>query len=429
MSENSRYFLRKPFHYYLVLAVIATTLLSWLNFNSYLIILLLFCRLIDGSPRAALRSAAGNIFLWAYAVIFLMELAGLLYTHDLFTAWKHMESKATLLAIPFILLAGPFCDPNGYHKLLVAYCWLLTAICLYCLSMAAVEYHWQHDPGVFFYHELTSAAGVNAVFFSGYVLIAILYLLFSDDRYDRAIRIGMILFFSVIMVLLSSRLLLMLLGIIYIVYLFRGIPKSRAAAGWSLIVLVVLVMGTLAFTDNPFSRRYQELGPTRLSTRIEPQPETVPRINSISLRFFMWRSAFEILRERHAWVLGVTGGDSQNLLNQKYLDAGLSEGYLGYNFHNEYIEVLVHSGFVGWGLFILAIGGLIVMTRITGSLPATFTTLLILLLCSTESTLEMQHGLFLCSFFPLLNYCGRSTDPGRQSSFGLLRRSPAFPCI
>src|ERR1700722_12953163 len=243
MSENSRYFLRKPFHYFLVLAVIATTLLSWLNLNSYLIILLLFCRLIDGSPRAALRSAAGNIFLWAYAVIFLIELAGLLYTHDLFTAWKHMESKATLFAIPFILLAGPFCDPNGYHKLLAAYCWLLTAICLYCLSMAVVEYHWQHDPGVFFYHELTSAAGVNAVFFSGYVLIAILYLLFSDDRFDRAIRIGMILFFSVIMVLLSSRLLLVLLGIIYIVYLVRRLPKTRAAAGWSLLVLVVLVMG------------------------------------------------------------------------------------------------------------------------------------------------------------------------------------------
>jgi hypothetical protein len=115
MSDNNRYFLRKKVHYYLVLAVIATTLMSWLNLNSYLIILLLICRLVDGRPRAALKSASGNIFFWAYAVIFLIELAGLLYTHDLFAAWKHMESKATLVAIPFIFLGGPFTDPNGYR--------------------------------------------------------------------------------------------------------------------------------------------------------------------------------------------------------------------------------------------------------------------------------------------------------------------------
>src|SRR5580693_8009402 len=110
-------FLRKPFYYFLVLAVIATTLFSWFNLNSYLIILLVICRLTDGSPRVALRTAFRNIFFWGFAVVFLIELAGLLYTHDLAAAWKQMESKATFLAIPFIFLAGPFTDASGYRKL------------------------------------------------------------------------------------------------------------------------------------------------------------------------------------------------------------------------------------------------------------------------------------------------------------------------
>jgi hypothetical protein len=38
------FFLRKKLHLYLTLAVIATTLFSWFNINSYLIILLLLCR-------------------------------------------------------------------------------------------------------------------------------------------------------------------------------------------------------------------------------------------------------------------------------------------------------------------------------------------------------------------------------------------------
>jgi O-antigen ligase len=407
MSENSRFFLDKKFHFYLTLAVIATTLFSLLNLNSYLIILLVLCRLLDGSPRKALRTAFRNLFFWAYAIIFLIELAGLLYTHDLYAAWKHMESKATFVAIPFIFLAGPFTDLDGYRKLLTAYCWLLMAVCLYCLSMAALEYHWQRDIRVFFYHDLTGAVGVNAVFFSGYVLVAILFLLFSVKV--RGMRVVFLLFFTGMMLLLSSRLLLLLLAVVFIVYATGRRLRNLKVAAYSMALLIVLGLATLAFTDNPFSRRYQELSPGRLSRSIQREPISDASANGISLRLFMWRSAFQILREHHAWALGVTGGDSQTLLDQKYLDAGLYQGYLGYNFHNEYIEVLVHSGLGGWVLFMLAIAALIVMARVTGTMPAVFTTGLILLLCSTESALEMQHGLFLSCFFPLLHYCGRKS--------------------
>ncbi len=400
-------FLRKPFYYFLVLAIIATTLFSWFNLNSYLIILLLICRLTDGSPRVALRTAFKNIFFWGFAVIFLIELAGLLYTHDLAAAWKQMESKATFLAIPFIFLAGPFTDASGYRKLLTAYCWLLAVVCLYCLSMACLEYHWQHDVGVFFYHDLTRAAGVNAVFFSGYVLSAIFFLLFTSKG---RLRIVPILFFSGFMILLSSRLLLALLGIGYVVYaIARRRSRFKLWTSFSFVLVIVLGLGMLAFTNNPFSRRYQELSPGRISTSMKAVPISEASVNGISLRLFMWRSALQILNEQHAWFFGVTGGDSQARLDQKYLDAGLHQGYLGYNFHNEHIEVLVHSGLVGWALFMGWVVSLIWMTRPTRAMTAVFTTGLILLLCFTESVLEMQHGIFLCCFFPLLQYCGRPT--------------------
>jgi hypothetical protein len=418
MSATSRYFLRKNFHYFLVLAVIATTLFSWLNLNSYLIILLLICRLIDGSPRTTVKTAFSNIFFWTFAVIFLIELAGLFYTHDFYNAWKHIERKATLVAIPFIFLAGPFTDYNGYRKLLTAYSIMVAIVCLYCLSSAAVEYHWQHDPEVFFYHALTSAAGVNAVFFSGYVLVAILFLLFSAT--DRRMRIALVPFFTTMMILLSSRLMLLLLGIVFIAWLpgYR-LTGIRRMTSLPLAFAAALVLATLAFTSNPLSRRYEELKPGRVSTRIEPQPESVSRANGISLRLFEWQAAGEILHEQDAWAFGVTGGDSQNRLDQKYMDAGLSEGYFGYNFHNEFVEVLVHSGLAGLAIFMGAIIGLTAMTRITATPPAVFTTALILLLCATESVLEMQHGLFVSCFFPLLHYCGRSRpvkDLTQQSS-------------
>jgi O-antigen ligase len=408
------FFLRKKGHYYLTLAVIATTLFSWFNCNSYLIILLVICRLLDGGPRAAIKTAFTNKYFLACFSVFLLEFAGLFYTHHFFTGWKHVESKATLVAIPFILCAGPFADPAGFRRLRFGYCYLLAGICVYCLAMACVEFHWQHDFSVFFYHSLTSSISVNAVFFSAYVIIAILFLLYSPDVpaersgrlpgavVSRWLRGGLIVLFTGMMILLSSRLLVLLLIAIFIGWLagqLRREMKVRKVAGIGL--LIIMGAGLLAFTDNPFSRRCRDLH----------LPEAAhSRFDGLSLRLLMWRYAFEILQEHKAWVFGVSAGDSQDLLDQKYLDAGMSQGYLGYNFHNEYIEVLVRSGIFGASVFMICIVWLIGAARSAATPTAGFTVALLLLLFLTESALEMQHTLFLFAFFPIL------TSPPRPSS-------------
>lgn len=395
-----QFFLRKKIHVYLTLSVIATTLFSWFNINSYLIILLLACRLLDGRPYNNLKTAFTNKYFLAWFSIFLLDFIGLFYTHHFFTGWKHMESKATLVAIPFILTAGPFTDNTGYRRLLSAYCLLLAGTCLYCLSMAVVQYHWQHDDSVFFYHALSSAVSVNAVFFSGYLIVALLFLLFSPFPAVTSplLRRVLILFFTGMMILLSSKLLLVLLTVIFFFYLAGRNPLRLKK--WYLFGLGLLITAgimTLALTDNPVGRRYREILPDeQLNTLSQPA------FNGVSIRLLMWQYAWQILNEQHAWVFGVSAGDSQELLDQKYLAAGMSQGYLRYDFHNEYIEVLVRSGIVGGFIFILAIALLIDMARFAGTIEAGFTIALLLLVLLTESALEMQHTLFLFSFFPLL---------------------------
>jgi O-antigen ligase len=411
-TVNPRYFLQKKIYFYLTLAVIATTLFSWFNINSYLIILLLLCRLLDGNLRLALKTAFTNGVFLAYLSIFLLEVAGLFYTHHLFVAWHQMESKATLFAIPFIICAGPFTDAAGYRRLLSAYCLLLSAICLYCLSMAVVEYHWQHDLNVFFYHQLTSAVSVNAVFFSGYVLVAILFLLFSPNlTMIRGLRIALLVFFIIMMVLLSSRLLLVLLVVILGVW-FAGLRRSKLKSGQVICLglLIFLGMGLLAFTDNPVSRRCKELRSVQLAFDVKKDPIYTANLNGVTFRLLLWRFAYDILNERKAWAFGVSAGDSQELLDQKYMAAGMSQGYLGYNFHNEYAEVLVRSGLVGCSIFILAVLMLIRRARSAATPEVVFTIALVLLLFLTESTLEMQHTLFLSSFFPLLGLGRRAAS-------------------
>ena len=382
------YFLQNKLHFYLLLAVIGTTLLSWFNLNSWLIIALAVCRLFAGNPLTAIRTAFHNGWFLAWSSIFLLETTGLFHTHDLLAAWMHVESKATLVAVPFILCAGPFADRKDYRRLGMAYCALLAGLCAICLAVAVWDYTGTGDGSVFFYHSLTSVLDSNAVFFSGYVLMALLFLL-SEPLAEGKARIGLILFFITMMVLLASKLLLALMVVFLGIYLVKRY-RVRVRR-WRLLVLaglVVFSVGLLAVVSNPIRDRYSDM--------------SLDEISAVSFRLFVWRSAVEVLNERHAWMFGVSAGDSRDLLNAKYISAGLSKGYIGYNCQNEYMEVLLRSGITGLIVLAAAIAMLIWLAHRKGTIEVWLAVITILLLSVTESTLEMQQPAFLCCFFPLL---------------------------
>lgn len=395
MNANSS-FLGKRLHIYLLLAVVATTLVQLFLVNSLLILLLVGCRLW-GAPLAAIQKAFSNTLFLAFFVIFLLELTGFFHTHDKGLVWLHVQRKATLVAIPFVICAGPFTDGAGFRKLLWSYCWLLVFLSGWCLGVALVHYSQTGDTQVFFYHSLTSTLGINAVYYSAYILMALVFL-FSGAAPAGKGRPVLIVFFTLMMILLASKLLLVAMVFVFALYLWQyrlEMPRSRVLG---LVLLVVMGMGMLAFTNNPVVGRYKAI-----------LPEEQPGFNGVSLRLFMWRSGREILTREHAWLYGVSAGDGQDRLNQCYLDAGMSVGYLDYNFHNEYVEVLVDDGIVGLVVFLAALSVLGRAGR--RSMEGALVVLVIGVLACTESILEMQQSLFLACFFPMLpwelNRCGR----------------------
>ena len=393
--------MRKAYRF-LLLATIATTLLSWFNVNSWLIIGLVAYRLAEGGrPFHRLRTAFSNRYFLAYFSLFLIEVLGLLYTHDAYTAYKHVESKATLVAVPFVFCSGEFCDREGFRRLMKEYCWLLAAIGSFCLAVAVWRYVREGYVGVFFYHALTEVVGVNAVFFSAFILIALLFLLSPAGR-GRG-RTALIIFFTAMMILLASKLLLVMQVIIFLACLKDwGRMRLQTGQWFGLTALVILGTGALAVTKNPVEYRYREiLHDDWQYTGLHTVPSHAA-FNGVSLRLLIWQFAVEILDEQQAWWLGVSAGDSQDLLNRKYLAANMSPGFLGYNFHNQYIEILVRNGILGLCVWLAALGILLGLARRTATLEGWWVLAILLLLALTESTLEMQHSLFLFCFFPLL---------------------------
>lgn len=408
--------------FFSLVAVLFTTLFSWFNINSLCIMLFLLSRLLY-KPFSALRTAFTNKVFLAYFLFCVIEAAGYLHTHNFTDQGKTVSKEATLVAIAFVFCAGDFLDARAFRRVLNWFYVLLVASSLYCLLVAAHNYWLTRDSSVFFYHLLTRPISQNAVFYCLYVVFGILFLLapygepaagILSRRGGKLLRVLLILFLLGMVVLLNSKLLLVIALLLVVHaflrrYSFREHKRVFFIAG---ALLVALVVG-LAVTRNPISDRYRDMEGDLVVVR---QPRFSPDMyfNPLQLRLLEFRFGFEILQEQHALVLGVSPGDSQDLLDQKYIQTNMYignpadgphrhvRGFIGYNFHNQYLETLVRSGLLGLASLVAIFVLLFAAARRQGSKETWMTVLIIAIFFIPEAPLTLQHGIFLFCFFPLL---------------------------
>jgi O-antigen ligase len=404
-------------YFALLLLVMTTIIVSWMNINSYFVIILMLFLFVTENIGRKLRELFSNKLFLGYFALSVLELSGMLYTDNMRIGWKNVESKATLVAIPFILLAGPFRGKNNYKKIMTAYCLLLFLISLISLGMAIGKYISTRRVEVLFYHDLVDPLSQNAILFTLFILAALLYLLsqniyFGEGRQPhRRWRILLIIYFIAFSILLASKLLLFVLPVILMFYLLQRYPaRKRIKPILAALLLIISGVIVLATTNNPIKSRYMDIFRGNIDMAAREEFAANMYFNGVQWRLLEYRFAWEILNEKKAWVLGVSPGDSQDLLDEKYrktkIYVGTPElkdtGYLGYDSHNQFLQHLLQSGLIGF--LLLAIVCFMVLREAVKerSREALFFFITLLLVFLTESLLELQHGLFLFSFFPFL---------------------------
>jgi O-antigen ligase len=412
--------------FYSVVAVIFTTLFSWFHINSFCIMLMVGSRFLY-RPLLLLRTVFTKRIFLAYLAFCLAGVAGFLYTRNIQTQANDVAKQATLIAFALVFcLEGSFSGAN-YRKLLDWYFFMLLAASVYCLAVAVYNYRVSGDSSVFFYHLLTRPISQNAVFYSVYVLFGLVFLLApgggplagrSMPIGRNLLRYGLAAFYLGMLVLLNSKLtlvigLMVLLNAIFRKYSFRTHPRTLLAIASMLIVSVCLLL----LTDNPISRRYRELAAGDLAVVRQEKFNPGMYFNAMQLRLLEWRFGYEILHERNAWLIGVSPGDSQELLDDKYVAANMYignpadgphrkvRGFIGYNFHNQYLETLVRSGLIGLVSLVVIFVLLFAVAHRLGTREGWFVVLTLAVFFIPEAPLTMQHGIFLFCFFPLLLLC------------------------
>jgi O-antigen ligase len=229
------------------------------------------------------------------------------------------------------------------------------------------------------------------------------------------LRYALLIFFLGMMVMLSSRLLMVMTPFILFDIISRKF--SRRKRKLALLVAAALVLaaaGIFGSSKNFISWRFGEIKEGQIAVLKQKQFDPNTHFSSWDSRLLQWRYAVEILNEGHGWLFGVSPGDSQNLLDAKYINAHMyigdpaegpnrhNRGYLGFNFHDQYIETFVRTGIVGLAsliaIFVLFFRGA-GRSRLR---EAWYIMLTITLFFVVESPITLQHGVFLFCFFPLL---------------------------
>lgn len=397
----------------LLSAVLVTITFSKLNLNSICIILLSAAWLFEGDiPNKLNRLRKDKLFL-AFSLYFILQVLGMFIGADRKSGWKHVESQVGFFVIPLILCSAPL-TVEMRRKVMMVFTLSLTIASLYCISAITWNNRNNLNLNLYFYHSLVSPIAHHAIYFSVYIFLCLLYLIYekmpSFTFKQKSLCIIWVAFLAFMLVLLSSKLVLTILLLFFIMYSISFSFKKRRL--WPALVIglfTTLTVTLLITTDNPVKERFQDTLQSNMDLLKKEKFNTNTPFTGLNLRLIFWRFTYEILNEQDAYLFGVGPASVQSYLNKKYISMDMylgngkdDTGYIGYNCHNQFLQSGLGSGIIGVAVLIFWCIALFISTYKTNSPILWGFTLMILCFFFIESVFNRQYGVILCTFIPLL---------------------------
>jgi O-antigen ligase len=414
-SKSLDYFL---FGSYLIFFV--SIIFSFRAISSISIGLILIIGLIR-NWKISSGSTDGNSFrllLIGCALLFVLQGVSLLFTKNFVESIKLLQRSSGLIFTPLAVFAShKFLTLERCRKLVFNFGVILSIASLYCLVCSLFKYFSGGPASAFFYHDLVKPISQHAIQFSFMVFTALIFLIKNSKKEISSINLlsgTMIIFLSLFLILLSSKLVISF----YILYLLHIFYKQfHEKRGLIISVFVVAVLIVVA-TPNPVGNRFRAVftGNSMLFTQEKFNPGIY--FNGVQFRLLQWRFTYEILNDQHAWILGVTPGDAQSLLDKKYVETNMytgiagteKKGFLGYHTHNQFLQVSIENGLVGLAVFLLICYSFFKMAREPQAKELKWVIFLLLVYCFTDAPLKTQYGLIIFTFFPAFLYFGKQVS-------------------
>ena len=381
-------------HYWLALLI--AFCLPIARLTPFFIAFMLLNWLIEGDFKNKFRSVRKSKFALLFIAFYVMHLIGLIYTENMDAGLFDVQVKLSLLVLPLILVSHPV-EKEKIKTIFFAFIAGGLVSSFIMLSRAIYTYE-AFGENNFFYQAFSFL--IHPSYLSMYFNFSIAWLLINMlnrtfvYKFMNLFSVLIILFFSFIIVLLSSKLGLITLVLQCIGFLiYFIISRKKYIIGLAGIALIIIsVYSVIRFVPAIGDRVHNAVNAVTSSTNNQTDAE------STAVRILIWKAANQVISEN--FLLGAGTGDARDVLVKEYEKRGMTGALVHkLNTHNEFYQVFVSIGLIGFILLIASLFFPLVHAFKTSNSVYILFLLILMLNFLPESMFEAQAGVMFYAFF------------------------------
>ena len=383
------------------LVALAVTIPYGDNLNSYTIVAFAALCLVSSKFDEKEKNLKNQPVLRLLPVLYYVWLClRLFWDHPVRLSGEYLESKLSLIAFPLLLGSMNKVSRNAIKRIFFSFVLTNIAASVYCLWKAYGDYGARRYMGAFFYHNLSSHIGLNAIYFSMYAVFCIFILVyyFLTERTSRGTQIltmVSILYLLIIVILLSSKMFIFLLYLTALCttaysYFYFGTIKPGSAIMFIFLLAIPVLLVKFSFVNARIAQ-----------TKLQEYRGTVDDQNGLAVRGVLWKSSVNLIFERPVLGWGHSGGEES--LRMQLSAAGFEEGAKkNYNSHNQYLFSWLCFGLPGVILIITFLFTYLVIFIKRRQFLGIYLAASFILANITECLIETQKGIVFFLFFSTL---------------------------
>jgi len=348
-----------------------------------------------------------KLLLYLFFAYYLWQFFGVFYSENSAIGWNNVIKRISIVIFPIILISPGEMIKQNIKFLLRVFCISTFFFVIFCFGYAtynSIEFHNRiltFNPHMPIHKWMNYYYGINLAIYQHPSYLS-MYILFSafiafDSFFDRVVNklrkliwliIGSILLISIYF--LSARAaILASIFLLPVYFLFKTLSKKRYLFAIIFVIIEVFVLFPVVLNNNRVSIFTRNVSEKSFSG--------VVRVDN---RVIIWKSALRIVKRNI--LFGVGTGDVNNELLKEYQKIGNKELIeKRFNVHNQFIEVLLENGTIGFIIFFSIFGTIFYIAISKRNLMYLMYILIISIFFFFESMLYRIAGI---AFFALFSF-------------------------
>lgn len=381
---------------YLLYALTLCSLIVSIKISSILIAIIFLQWLVLVPTSEKRKYLKLNRKYWLIFVgFFSCYLISLLWTENLGSGWKDIESKLSFVLLPVAILGQKPLSKFSLNSLFAVFSWFVLGACLLAITISLIQ-----AKTVLANQELAILIGMHASYLSLYGSFALFYFIRETFSQSSKILNGLAAFFLIASLLfLSARMVLLA------TFLAAGAWVLFFQFNWKRLIALgvgVIILSVAALNIEPIKKRFKE--GFDQSEKVEfgyvENKEDVKNYGGKAIRFAIWYCITDLMKEKA--LIGVGAGDVHENLQASYKEHEfqLAWQFNNYNTHNLFFETIIGVGITGIAILLALFYTLFLQAIKSRSLIYFSFTALFFLFSLIEASFNVQRGFV---FFILLS--------------------------